>query len=147
MSLPQPWECASEVTDIVRTDRQGTPHACPCDGYGEKLLSSNRAAAEPIPLMTPGRKYKVPAGSHVKCVPKASPLSSTTPATSRVLLFLRQRLVEIALFQVPLERRARQLRTRRIHHDRVEWFEARLFVDARFHPGEIGFEITLRDRR
>src|ERR1700749_3488878 len=76
MSLPQPWECASEVTDIVRTDRQGTPHACPCDGYGEKLLQSNRAAAEPIPLMTPGRKYKVPVGSHVKCVPKASPLSS-----------------------------------------------------------------------
>src|ERR1700750_2326745 len=79
MYLPQPWECTSEVTDIVRTDRQGTPHACPCDGYGEKLLSSNRAAAEPIPLMTPGRKYKVPAGSHVKRVPKASPLSSTRP--------------------------------------------------------------------
>src|ERR1700750_1764469 len=88
MYLPQPWECTSEVTDIVRTDRQGTPHACPCDGYGEKLLSSNRAAAEPIPLMTPGRKYKVPVGSRVKCVPKASPLSSVPTRTSRVLAFL-----------------------------------------------------------
>src|ERR1700754_853308 len=100
MYLPQPRECASEVTGIVRTDRQGTPHACPCDGYGEKLLLSNRAAAEPIPLMTPGRKYKVPAGSHVKCVPKASPLSSTTPATSRVLLFLLCRIFQAEHFRL-----------------------------------------------
>src|ERR1700744_1953046 len=104
MYLPQPWECASEVTDIVRTDRQGTPHACPCDGYGEKLLLSNRAAAEPIPLMTPGRKYKVPAGSHVKRVPKASPLSSVStrsvcgfwrfshPSTRHLLPTTRQKI-------------------------------------------------------
>src|ERR1700761_9764040 len=88
MYLPQPWECASEVTDIVRTDRQGTPHACPCDGYGEKLHLSNRAAAEPIPLMTPGRKYKVPVGSARERVPKASPLSSVPTRTLRVLAFL-----------------------------------------------------------
>src|SRR4029077_16902257 len=74
-------------------------------------------------------------------------LSRVLSGGSDAYAFSGEGFVDVARPQVPLERGAGELRARRADDDIVERFEARLLVNTRAHPTEIGFEIAAAQRR